>query len=120
MNWLLRADRATGKLNRAIGDHLVRVHVGLRARTGLKHDQRKLTVQTAVDYFLCGTHDQINFLLRKLAQISVGEGGTLLQDAECSDHRSAPPETLDPNWKVGVRPLGLRAPQMLGRHLDFP
>jgi hypothetical protein len=117
MHWLLRANHAAGQLNRAIGNHLVRVHVGLRARTCLKHDQRKLTVPTAVNHLLGGTHDQIDFFLRKLAQFPVGQGRTFLQDAERPDDRATPAETLDPDGEVEVRPLGLGPPQMIGRNL---
>ena len=118
MHWLLRANHAAGKLDGAIGNHLVRVHVGLRARPCLKHDQRKLTVPTAVNHLLGGTHDQIDFVLRQLAQFPVGQGRTFLQDAERPDDRPAPAETLDPDGEVDVRPLGLCAPQMVCGNLD--
>src|SRR5580704_6872906 len=82
MSRLLRANHAAGKLDRTIGDHLVSVHVGLRAGTRLKYDQWKLTVPTAVDHLLRGAHDQVDFFLGKLAQFPVGQGRAFFQDAE--------------------------------------
>ena len=100
MNRLLRADHAAGELDRPVGDHLVRVHVGLCARAGLKHDQRKLVVPAAVDHFLRGPHDQVDFLLGKLAQLAVGQGGALFHYAESADHRTAPTKTFDADGEV--------------------
>src|SRR5258708_37852009 len=60
----------------------------------------------------------MDFFLGKLAWFTVGKGGTFLQDAERPDNRTAPTETLDPDGKVEMRSLGLRAPQMIGWNLD--
>ena len=117
MDRLLRADYAAGKLNRPIGDHLIGVHVGLRPRTCLEHNQWKLFIPSAVDHFLRRTHNEIDFFLRKLAQFSVGQGRTLFQDAEGSNDWPAPAKTLDSNWKVHVRALGLCTPQAARRGL---
>src|ERR1700678_4431614 len=120
MNGLLRANHAAGKLDRAIGDYLVGIHIGLRARTRLEHDQRKLTVPTAVDHFLRGTYDQVDFFLRKLAQLPVGEGSAFFQDAERSDHGAAPAKTLNSDREIHVGALGLCAPQLIGWNLYIP
>jgi hypothetical protein len=106
-------------LDRTIGDHLVGVHVGLRAGTPLKYDQWKLTVPTAVDHLLCGAHDRVDFFFG-MAVFPVGQGRAFFQDAERADDWPAPPETVDSDGKVLVGPLGLRAPQMIGRNLDVP
>ena len=105
-------------MDRTIGDHLVGVHVGLRARTGLEDNQRKFVIPSAVDHFLCGTNDQIDFFFGKLAQFAVGQGGTFLQNAESSNDRAAPPKALNANWKIPMRALRLRTPQVLGWNLD--
>ena len=63
----------------------------------------------AVNHFLRGTHDQINSFLGKLAQLSVGQGVTLFQNAERPDNWTASPETLDPDGEVQMTPLGLCA-----------
>ena len=40
----LAADLPAQQLDRPIGDHLIRVHVGLRTRTGLPDHQREVVV----------------------------------------------------------------------------
>src|SRR5208283_2742998 len=119
MNRLLRSNRTPGKLYCAVGDHLVRVHVGLRAGTGLKYDQRELIVPSAVDNFLRGNYDQVDFFFGKLTQFAVGERRAFFQNTESADHRTAPPETLNTDAKVGAGPLRLRAPQMTGRDVNL-
>ena len=59
---LLRPDHPAGELDGAVGDDLVGVHVGLRARPGLEHDQRELTVELAVDDLLGGPDDQVDLV----------------------------------------------------------
>ena len=65
MDRLLRADDAARELDRAVGDHLVGVHVRLRAGAGLEHDQRKFAVPAAVDDFLRRAHDQVRLVRRQ-------------------------------------------------------
>ena len=74
--------------------------------------------QLAVDHLLRGPDDQVDLLLGQLAELAVGERRALLEDAEGADHRPAPAEALDADREVAMRPLGLRAPQAVGRDLD--
>ena len=108
---LFGTNHATGKLNGAIGDHLVRVHVGLRARTGLENYQRELVVPFAVNDFLRRANDQIHFLFGKLAEFAVGESAAFLQHAQGSDHLPSPAESLHADDEVQKGPLRLCAPQ---------
>src|SRR6185369_6489035 len=117
MNWFFRPDYAAGKLNRAIRDHFIGVHVGLRAGTGLEYDQRKLVIPSAIDHFLPSADNQIDLFLRKLAELTIGQSCTLLQNSESSNDRPPPAKTFDPNRKVQVRALGLCTPEMLGRNM---
>src|SRR6266436_6451395 len=64
----------------------------------------------------CGAHNQIDLALRKLAQFSVSQSGTFLQNAKSSNDRSAPTKALDTDREVHVRPLGLCTPQVLRRY----
>ena len=57
MHRLLGAHHAAQHLDRAVRDHLVGVHVGLRAGAGLPHHQREMLVELAVDHFLGGRDD---------------------------------------------------------------
>ena len=51
MNGLLGAEFAAENLVGAIGDHLVQIHVRLRAGAGLPDHQRKMIIEAAVDNF---------------------------------------------------------------------
>ena len=54
---------AAGEFDGAIGDHLVGVHVGLRAAAGLPDAKRKLVVEFAGDHFVGGLSDELDLLL---------------------------------------------------------
>jgi hypothetical protein len=118
MHRRLRADHAAGDLDRAVGDHLVGIHVGLGAGAGLEHDQREFAIPFAVDHLLRGGDDQIDLSLRQLTELAVRERRAFLEDADRADHRAIPVEALDSDRKVQVRALSLRAPETIGRHLD--
>ena len=60
--------------------------------------------------FLRGANDQIDFLPGKLSEFAVGQRGALFQHPESPDDRPSPAKTRDANWKIHVRPLGLRTP----------
>jgi len=57
MHERLLAALAAEQFGRAVGDHLVQIHVGLRAGAGLPHHQREVIVQLAVDHLLGRLHD---------------------------------------------------------------
>ena len=66
------------QLEGAVGDDLVRVHVGRRAGAALEHVQAKLVVQLAVDQFLAGLlHARQDFLAELPALEVRARGGHL-------------------------------------------
>ena len=79
MDRLLRPDHAAGDLNSAVGDHFIGVHVGLGAGPGLKHDQRELVVELAVDDVLRRADDEIGLFLRQLLKFEIGQRRAFLQ-----------------------------------------
>ena len=108
--------RSAENLRRAIGKHLVDVHVGLGSGSCLPYGERKLAVVAAVERLVCGGDDRI------------GDPG--LEDVQaCVDPRRA---TLDQQHRADQlrrhllagdaemleRALRLRAPQALGGDLD--
>ena len=98
------------ELDRAVGDHLVGVHVRLRARAGLEHDQRKLGIERAVDDFLRGTLDQ-RPSPGNTPSAALAARRRLLDEAEGAHHRPAEREAGHADREVLDRPLRLRAPQ---------
>lgn len=59
----LASNLTTQQLDRPIGYHLVRVHVGLRTRTRLPHHQREVVVQLPLDYLVGGPHDGVGCII---------------------------------------------------------
>ena len=64
MNRFLAAQHAAGQLDRAIRNHFIRVHVGLRAAARLPHPQRKMFVELAFDYLVTGLYDKLQLVTR--------------------------------------------------------
>ena len=119
MDRRLAAAAGAGQLVGPTGDDLVGVHVGLRARPGLEDDQRELAVEPAVDDLLGGSLDRVGLVGGKLAELEVRPGRAQLEDPQGPDDRPAPGEPADPDPEVFDRPLGLRAPVVLGRDADL-
>ena len=116
MHRLLRAHDAAQHLDRPVGDHLVGVHVRLRARAGLPDDQREMVVELAVDHLLRGLDDRLADLRVEPLQFHVGFGSGALDDAERTHdgERLLLPAYLE----IAERALRLRAPIAVGRHFD--
>src|SRR5690349_2391091 len=116
MNRLLRADLAAQHLDGAVRDHFVRVHVGLRAGTGLPHDERKMFVEFALGYFLRRTRDGSAALRIEYAEGHVDARGGAFDEAEGTDHRHR--HAFAAYAKIPSRALGLRAPVPVGGNFD--
>ena len=108
----LAAELAAGQLDGAVGDHLVDVHVRLRAAAGLPDDQRKVVVQIAGDDLIGGAHDQVALAHLQHAELRVGERRRLLEDPEGAHHLDRHAFAADA--EVVARPFGLRAPVAVG------
>ena len=116
----LRADDAAGELDRAIGDHLVRVHVGLRAGAGLEHDQRKLGVELAVDHFLRRARDQLGLVVRAARRArALASAAAFLSRPNARITGRPQRKRVDADREVVDRALRLRAPQVVGGHAHF-
>ncbi|KDS76745.1 hypothetical protein KM22_03905 [Bordetella bronchiseptica KM22] len=107
---------AAQQLGGAVGQHLVHVHVALRARAGLPDRQRKLIGPLAGDHLIGGPHDGVCDLRIQLAQLGVDLGGGALQARHGGDQRHR--HLLGRDREEMQRALGLRAPQVLLGHLD--
>jgi hypothetical protein len=115
---VIRVDRRAGQLRCQIGNDLVGVHVGLRSRAGLEHDQRELAVMRAGDDRVGGAYDRPDLVLRQLTEPSVDQRRRLLDHTQRADHRPAPDEPAAADREIVERALRLRTPQPVGRHLD--
>jgi len=118
MHRFLGAAFAAEKLVGAVGDHLVDVHVGLGAGTGLPHDQGEVLVEPAVDHFLRRLDDRLGATGVEQAKLPIGLGGGAFDDAERVDQRQR--HAFGADAEIPPRALGLRAPIGVDRHVDGP
>src|ERR1700752_333466 len=116
MDRFLAAHDAAGEFDRAIRDHLVGVHVGLRAAAGLPNAQRKVAVEFAFDHFVAGLDDQFGFVRRKFSEFLVDQRGGLFEYSECANHFAR--HAIVADVEVVQRAFGLRAPVAVGGYLD--
>ena len=70
------AARPAEDLGRAIGEHLVDVHVGLRARSRLPDGERKFAGEPPGEPFVGGGDDGVRRLLRQRAERRVDARAT--------------------------------------------
>ena len=103
---------AAQHLDRAVRDHLVGVHVRLRAGAGLPHDQREVLVELAVDHLLRGGDDGLAELRVEPAERHVRFRRGALDDAERAHDRHG--LLLPADLEIAERALGLRAPIFVG------
>src|SRR5262245_35940431 len=118
MHGRLRARLAAQEHVGARGNHFVDVHVGLRAGAGLPHRQREVIVELAVDHLLRGTHDRGRAPSVERSELKVRLRRCTLDERQRVDDRQRHPLVADAEVAEGA--FGLRAPQPVGRHLDWP
>jgi hypothetical protein len=109
MNRRLRPQRRAGNLAAAVGDHLVDVHVELRAAAGHPHMQREHVVVLAGQDLVADLDNEPMHLVVETLAGMVGVGRRLLQDGEAGHHLARDQVLADA--EMLERALGLRAPQ---------
>ena len=105
---LFRANHPTHHFNRAVGNHLIGVHVGLRARASLPHHQRKVIIKQTARDFACRLLDGFAFVIRQLTKGRIGHRTALFDYPKCADDSDG---LLFPtDRKVDQRSLSLCTP----------
>ncbi len=117
MDRLLRSHLAAGDLDGPVGEDLVHVHVGLRARAGLPYAEGELVGQFAGDDFIRGLNDELGLVGRKLAEVLVDQRGGLLERGEGADEFRRHDVAADVEVMKGA--LRLRAPIDVAGHFDL-
>ena len=114
----------TGRPASSVGarrDHLVGVHVGRRAGSGLEDVDGELVVPTPGGDLVGRGRDrgrQLGVEVREVDARRIDARRGRLHEAECVDERTRHPAPGD--LEVVDRPLGLRAVPRLGRNVDLP
>ena len=105
------------KLDGPVRDHLVDVHVGLSARTGLPHVERVVLVQLAGDGLVGRANDGVRLPFGQTAGLVVDQRARLLHVAVGVVDGLGHAVVAD--GEVLQRTLGLGAPVAVGRHHDL-
>src|SRR2546425_7705446 len=115
MNNRLVASLAPEKLNGAIGDDLVHVHVRRGPATCLEDVNNKLVVESPLHDLLCRGNNSLALLRVQQSQLHVGSRSRQLDESHSTDEFLRKAQTR--YGKVLNRSLGLSA--IIGRTRDF-
>ena len=116
MHGRLAADLPAEQLDGPVRQHLVDVHVRLRARPGLPDIERKVLVELAGDRLVGGAHDRVRLPLREPPGRGVDQRRRLLDIAV--GVIDALRHAIVADREMHKAALGLRAPVAVGRHVD--
>ncbi len=112
----LGAERPADKLDAAVRDDLVHVHVGLGTRARLPDIQREILIQSSAHHLVAHPLDQLAFPVGQAAGPGVHHRSGLLHVAVGVVHLFRHPVVAD--VEVLEAALGLRTPVPVGRHFD--
>ena len=110
------ATLAAQQLAGAVGQHLVDVHIGLRARAGLPHHQREFARVLAGQHLIGGGVDGLGLLGIQQTQGMVHRGRCLLHLRQRGNDLARLLFAAD--VEVLQRTLGLGPPEPVGRNVD--
>src|SRR5580692_1814453 len=108
VDWRLATQRCTGYLTTTVGDHLIHIHVELRAAARHPYMQGKHILMLASEDFVTNLNDQLVALVVEPFARMVGIGGCFLQRGKRSDHLAR--DQILAYAEVFQRALGLRSP----------
>src|SRR3989344_3230301 len=109
---------AAGHLDRAVGNNLIDVHVGLGATSCLPDRKREMAAELVVNDLLRGADDKRRLFLGQQAQFHVGLGRRFFDDPQRADQDRL--EMFCSDLKVDQRPRRLGAVIFIRRDIDLP
>src|SRR5260370_13855793 len=105
------------ELAATVGDHLVHVHVELSAASSHPDMQRKHVLMAAGEDLITDLDDQLVVLFVEPLAGIVGIGGSFLQNGVRANHFARHEVLADA--EVLKRALGLGAPELVSRNVDY-
>jgi hypothetical protein len=107
----------TGELATTVGDHLIHIHIELRATARHPHMERKHILVLTSEDFITGLDNQMKRLIRKATTLMVCDCRRFFNHSVGSDHLLRHQIPADTEIFKGT--LGLSAPQFIGWNLNF-
>ena len=104
----LHPARPAQQLTRAVGQHLIHIHIALRAGAGLPDSQRKGVRMLACQHFIRGLNNRLRFLRGQQAEIVIHLRRRALGQRQRVDKLDR--HFFRRNAEMFQRALGLRAP----------
>src|SRR6267378_8330442 len=117
MDEALLAALSAEELARAVGQHFVHVHVGLRTGTRLPNHKRKLAVMLPREHLVRRRDDGICLVGGQFAKLAIDHRAGALDPCQRMDELEG--HAFARNAEVFQRSLRLRAPQPVGRDANF-
>ena len=107
------------ELKRAVGYHLIGIHVDRGASASLHHVDRELVVELSVDDLTASSHYGIGYLRIESPQLLVGLSCSKLDACHSDDIFRIVAHPGVGNLVVVESPLGLDSVISIGRNLEF-
>ena len=111
---MFAAQPAAENLDGAIGNHLVDVHVGVGAGSGLPDDKGEMIVEGAVDHFVGRAADCVGYWAIQQPKLLMDRRHRFFYHTECPEKGTGHPVAADGEIIQGS--LGLGAPVPMGRN----
>lgn len=109
---------AGGDLICARGNHLISVHIRLGARTGLEHLEREFRVEHPFGHLAGRRGNESGELRIEHPELGIRAGRSTFEQPKGVDEGAAPGVAIPTDGEMLERASGLRAPIVLGGHLD--
>ena len=116
MDGFFRTHHPAQHLNGPVGDHLIGIHVRLRARTRLPDNQREMIIELALDHLIGRLHDGFGNGRVQPPQSRISLRRRPLHNAKCPHHGDGLAFPTD--LEIPPRALRLRPPITGGIHLN--
>ena len=117
MHRLLASQGRAGNLGRTIRDHLVHVHVELRAATGHPYMYGEHVAVLVGNDFIAHLNNQSALLLGEPFCVEIHDGSGLFQHGVGTNHLSRDQRHSD--IEVLERALGLSTPKLVSRYFHY-
>src|SRR5579885_1763594 len=106
MNGSFAPQYPTCDLDCSVGDHLIRVHIGLCPAASLPDALGKMLIELAVDDFLSSCYNEFGLIIGQRSKLAIHFSCGFFEEAEGTDHRAGHDLMADAKMLEGAGSLG--------------